>query len=154
MLPTVGCYFAAPPSPLPHKPAPPPFIPALRTLGQVALQQHHEQRREDHARVRRQLQRGDEDAAAARPRELRHVGHGRPKLAAHRQALDEAQHGEQDRRGDTGLVRARAVRRQAADGDRRAGHHEDGQQQAAVAAGGVADVAKDDAADGAGVVCC
>ena len=67
-------------------------------------------------------------------------------LAAEREALEEAERHEQDRRGDADL----AVVRQQADQEGRAAHDEQRDEEGVLAADQVADAAEDERAEGAG----
>jgi hypothetical protein len=69
-------------------------------------------------------------------------------LARGRQALEEPQRDEEDRRGDADGV----VARQAPDEERRGAHEQEGEDEDLLAAEAVADVSEDDRADRAGGV--
>jgi hypothetical protein len=83
-------------------------------------------------------------AALAVRRVLRHVGRGAAVLAAEREALQQAQHDEDDRGRDAD----RRVGGQQADDERRQAHQQDGDEERVLAPDEVAQAPEDDGAEG------
>ena len=107
-----------------------------------AAPEDHEQR-EEQADRRRGLDPARELAALAFRRVLGDVGRRAAVLAAEREALQQAQADEDDRRRDPD----RRVRRQDADDDGRDAHDQDGDEEGVLAADEVAEAAEDDRAE-------
>jgi len=105
--------------------------------GQGAGAQDDQQRQEQADRGRG-LDEGREQAALAVRRVFGHVGGGAAVLSAQRQALQDAQGNEDDRRRDADLL----VARQDADQEGRGAHQQDGHQEGVLTADHVAQAAE------------
>ena len=117
-----------------------------RLVRQQARQQRDRAGAETQAEREADLREAGVEAAAIVRRVFEGHQHRAAPLAAHGEALHQAQHHQQQRRGDADL----GVGRHQADQERYSPHHRQGQNEQRLAADAVAEMAEEGAADRAG----